>query len=267
MSSVFLNSFIIFTFISFQTITKKKQWKYDFHPKHFCSSDKNSCDNNEHQQQVASGADQKEGKKQTIFSVKKLRTNFTVTDAVVCSLWSVVQGQKKLLEKTDAFQQNDLEFFFSLFQVRTVCKSTCGTLTYHGVHGRVHTERWVLRRERSPCRHDHQGVAGASPALCDVLQRGLAAQRRVVWTAGWQEVGRLVSCHHLASVGKDGGGEQTKDVDAWTEARGKTKEPVPPLDHFIIKTEQNDLQPWSKFCPHVGQSGTALTYKYKTLIL
>lgn len=26
---------------------------------------------------------------------------------------------------------------------------------------------------------------------------------------------RLVACHHLASIGKDGGGEQAKGIDTW----------------------------------------------------
>lgn len=85
--------------------------------------------------------------------------------------------------------------------------------TYHRVHCRVDAERGVLRREGFTRRHDHQWVACAGAAFCDVLHGGLAAQRRVVRSAGRQEVRRLVSGHHLAGIGKDGGGEHAKGVD------------------------------------------------------
>lgn len=30
---------------------------------------------------------------------------------------------------------------------------------------------------------------------------------------------RLVTCHHLAGIGEDGGGEQAKGIDTWVEDR------------------------------------------------
>ena len=87
--------------------------------------------------------------------------------------------------------------------------------TYHCVHCGVDTERCVLRWEGFTCRHDNQWVACAGAALCDVLHGGLAAQRCVVWSAGRQEVRCLVSCHHLAGIGEDGGSEQAEGIDTW----------------------------------------------------
>lgn len=40
----------------------------------------------------------------------------------------------------------------------------------------------------------------------------MASQRCVVWPTRGQEVRRLVSRHHLPSVGEDGGGEEAKGI-------------------------------------------------------
>jgi len=90
-----------------------------------------------------------------------------------------------------------------------------GAWSYHSVDGGVNAERGVLGGEGLPGGRDQQGVPRARPPLRDVLHGRLAAQRRVVGLARRQEVGRLVSRHHLARVGEDGGGEEAEGIDAW----------------------------------------------------
>lgn len=34
---------------------------------------------------------------------------------------------------------------------------------------------------------------------------------------------RLVSCHHLSGIGKDGGGEEAKGVDTWVEKKRQSE--------------------------------------------
>lgn len=91
----------------------------------------------------------------------------------------------------------------------------CDKGSYHRVDSRVDAEGGVLGGEGFACGRDEEGVPGARPPLGDVVHAGLAAQGRVVGATGGQEVGGLVSCDHLASVGKDGGGEDAKGIDPW----------------------------------------------------
>lgn len=86
--------------------------------------------------------------------------------------------------------------------------------TYHCVDCRVHAQGCIFGGEGPASVGDQVGVSCTGPPLRDVLHGGLAAKRRVVGAARRQEVGGLVSCHHLARIGKDGGGEEAKGVDA-----------------------------------------------------
>lgn len=86
---------------------------------------------------------------------------------------------------------------------------------HHCVDGWIKAERCVFGGERFPGGRDQVRVSCAGSAVCDVLQRRLAAQSGVVWSAGGQEMRRLVSCHHLTCVGKDGGREEAEGVNTW----------------------------------------------------
>lgn len=108
------------------------------------------------------------------------------------------------------FKGSLLVFAQSLIQV--CCRfSFC---MYHCVDGRVEAECCVFGGEGLASRRHQVGVAAAGSVLADVLQRRLATQSRVVWLACGQKMRRLVSRHHLTCIGKDGGGEEAKGVDA-----------------------------------------------------
>lgn len=108
-----------------------------------------------------------------------------------------------------------------IFWLHCTCISAA-LLPYHGVDGWVEAERCVFGGEGLASRCHQVGVAAAGSVLADVLQRGLATQSRVVGLARRQKMRRLVSRHHLTCVGKDGGGEEAKGVDAWNENRGES---------------------------------------------
>lgn len=94
---------------------------------------------------------------------------------------------------------------------------------YHCVDSGIKAERCVFGREGFAGGRHQVWVSCAGSALCDVVQRRMAAQSRVVWPAGRQEVRRLVSCHHLTCIGKDGGGEEAEGVDTYVKKEKRDK--------------------------------------------
>lgn len=107
--------------------------------------------------------------------------------------------------------------------------------SYHCVNGWIKAESCIFGGEGLSGRCHQVWVSCAGPALCDVLQRRLAAQRCVVWLAGRQEMRRLVSCHHLTSIGKDGGGEEAEGVDTWERERGRVSVCIRELEEESMK--------------------------------